>query len=547
MISTPIRSRGARGGARDRLRAERRAAAHRRDRAPVRRRTRCGPRARECDEAAQAAGRACSRGRTSSGWSRTRCRAEHGGGGERSAVTGALIAEELAWGDLAIALAILSPVAGRAAGRGLRQRRAEAALAARATPASASCPARSRWSSRSFGADRARARTTRARRDGDDFVLDGAQVPGAVARRRRPRCSSSRPSRRGPAARSCVPRDARGPRRHARAQHGHPRAADRGARARGRARARRRAARRRRRRRRCDACSQRGRVALAAPAIGVARAAFEIARDYAKERQTFGAPIATKQAIAFKLADMAIEIDGARLLAWEAAWRLDAGPGRAARGDARAAARRSASRSRSPTAPCRCSAATATSASTCPSCTCATRAASPLRSPGPGLTERGAWRSAFEPRATRTRWRAARTTARWPRRADAPDLAPATTSTSTSCRASGSTASGSEGRGGPKGADSRAPRATASCRSACRPRSCAGATPACTCACRRRRSAARRSRPPARPSRRSASSPRFRGDGQPDVGRDGDHRAAGRLRRRRDPDHRACATATSGC
>jgi alkylation response protein AidB-like acyl-CoA dehydrogenase len=57
----------------------------------------------------------------------------------------------------------------------------------------------------------------------------------------------------------------------------------------------------------------------------VARAAYELARDYAKERQTFGAPIATRQSIAFKLADMAIEIDGARLLTWEAAWRLDRG------------------------------------------------------------------------------------------------------------------------------------------------------------------------------------------------------------------------------
>ena len=69
----------------------------------------------------------------------------------------------------------------------------------------------------------------------------------------------------------------------------------------------------------------RGRVALAACAIGVARAAFELARDYAKQRQAFGAPIATKQAIAFKLAEMAIEIDGARLLVWEAAQRLDTG------------------------------------------------------------------------------------------------------------------------------------------------------------------------------------------------------------------------------
>jgi alkylation response protein AidB-like acyl-CoA dehydrogenase len=69
----------------------------------------------------------------------------------------------------------------------------------------------------------------------------------------------------------------------------------------------------------------RGRVGLAATAVGVARASFEIARDYAKQREAFGAPIATKQAIAFKLADMAIEIDGARLLVWEAAWMLDRG------------------------------------------------------------------------------------------------------------------------------------------------------------------------------------------------------------------------------
>jgi len=77
----------------------------------------------------------------------------------------------------------------------------------------------------------------------------------------------------------------------------------------------------------CDlrALIARGRAALAATAVGVARAAYETARDYAKERETFGAPIATRQAIAFKLADMAIEIDGTRLLAWEAAWRLDRG------------------------------------------------------------------------------------------------------------------------------------------------------------------------------------------------------------------------------
>ncbi|HXJ34963.1 MAG TPA: acyl-CoA dehydrogenase family protein [Candidatus Eisenbacteria bacterium] len=64
-------------------------------------------------------------------------------------------------------------------------------------------------------------------------------------------------------------------------------------------------------------------VASAAAAVGVGRAAFDYARDYAKERTAFGVPIATKQAIAFMLSNMAIEIDAMRLLAWEAAWRLD--------------------------------------------------------------------------------------------------------------------------------------------------------------------------------------------------------------------------------
>jgi len=67
------------------------------------------------------------------------------------------------------------------------------------------------------------------------------------------------------------------------------------------------------------------RAAAAALAVGVARAALDYSRDYAKERRAFGVAIAQKQAIAFKLANMAIEIDAMRLLAWEAAWRLDTG------------------------------------------------------------------------------------------------------------------------------------------------------------------------------------------------------------------------------
>jgi alkylation response protein AidB-like acyl-CoA dehydrogenase len=69
----------------------------------------------------------------------------------------------------------------------------------------------------------------------------------------------------------------------------------------------------------------RSRVALASLAVGVARAAFEYARDYAKERHAFGVAIGRKQAIAFMLAEMAIEIDATRLLTWEAAWKIDRG------------------------------------------------------------------------------------------------------------------------------------------------------------------------------------------------------------------------------
>ena len=67
------------------------------------------------------------------------------------------------------------------------------------------------------------------------------------------------------------------------------------------------------------------RVALGAAAVGVARAGFEYARDYAKQRVQFGEPIAHRQSIAFMLADMATEVDEARLLVWETAWLLDQG------------------------------------------------------------------------------------------------------------------------------------------------------------------------------------------------------------------------------
>src|SRR5215211_3514954 len=67
------------------------------------------------------------------------------------------------------------------------------------------------------------------------------------------------------------------------------------------------------------------RIAAAAAAVGVANAAFEYARDYAREREAFGVKIAQKQAIAFLLAEMRTEIEASRLLTWEAAWKLDQG------------------------------------------------------------------------------------------------------------------------------------------------------------------------------------------------------------------------------
>ncbi len=68
-----------------------------------------------------------------------------------------------------------------------------------------------------------------------------------------------------------------------------------------------------------------GRIGIAAQALGIARAALEEAVAYAKERKAFGQPIASFQAIQFMLADMATEVDAARLLIWRAASLKDKG------------------------------------------------------------------------------------------------------------------------------------------------------------------------------------------------------------------------------
>jgi alkylation response protein AidB-like acyl-CoA dehydrogenase len=245
---------------------------------------------------------------------------EHGGGGARSAVTAALVIEELAWGDLAIALAILSPalVALPVCEFGSpSQRRAwlPAFTGERFVPGSLAVV------EPSFRFDAERP-ATRARRAGGGFSLSGRKcfVPWQSGGELVIVSASTEEG----AALFAVPRDARG--LEATAEHNLGIGAlptvelalddvriSEEARLGGGGGAE------------LARLLVRGRVALAAAAVGVARAAYEVARDYAKQREAFGAPIATRQAIAFKLADMAIEIDGARLLVWEAAWTLDQG------------------------------------------------------------------------------------------------------------------------------------------------------------------------------------------------------------------------------
>ena len=68
-----------------------------------------------------------------------------------------------------------------------------------------------------------------------------------------------------------------------------------------------------------------GRIGIASQAVGMARSAFEAAVRYAKDRQTFGVPIIEHQAVNFRLADMATQLDAARLMVWRAAQLKDAG------------------------------------------------------------------------------------------------------------------------------------------------------------------------------------------------------------------------------
>ena len=68
-----------------------------------------------------------------------------------------------------------------------------------------------------------------------------------------------------------------------------------------------------------------GRISIAALALGMAQGALEAATKYAKQRKQFGQAISEFQAIQFKLADMATDVEAARLLVYQAAWLADKG------------------------------------------------------------------------------------------------------------------------------------------------------------------------------------------------------------------------------
>jgi len=252
---------------------------------------------------------------------------EYGGTGDtRSAVTGALIAEELAWGDLSVALHLLAPrlVAYPVVAAGTAEQK-ESVL--RAYTGDAFRPGSAAVMEPRVDFDLSELATT-ARRDNGSYILDGAKcyVPlgGDADHLLVYARSDERPGfdsvsgfllDKGTPGLTIIEREKnmglRGLATHEMKLEGCkvPAARRLGGEA------------------GCDfgRLMDYSRVGLAAMAVGVARAAFEYARDYAKERHAFGMAIARKQAIAFMLAEMAIEIDASRLLTWEAAWMLDRG------------------------------------------------------------------------------------------------------------------------------------------------------------------------------------------------------------------------------
>jgi alkylation response protein AidB-like acyl-CoA dehydrogenase len=246
-----------------------------------------------------------------------------GYGDTRSAVTGAILAEELAFGDLSIAIHALAPrlIAYPVMEMGTDEQRARILKGFGTDEFAAGSAA---LMEPRFDFDAA-ALATVARPDGGDYVIDGAKCSVPLAETILVYAASNREAGFGGVDAFVLPRNAAGLTLSQREQNmglkglatheltlkdcrvgGEARlGGDKGI--------------------NFTRLLSESRVALAAMAVGVARSAFEYARVYAKERKAFGVPIGTKQAVAFMLAEMAIEIDATRLLVWEAASRLDKG------------------------------------------------------------------------------------------------------------------------------------------------------------------------------------------------------------------------------
>jgi alkylation response protein AidB-like acyl-CoA dehydrogenase len=245
----------------------------------------------------------------------------YGGFGERSAVTGALAAEELGWGDLAGALALMSPnlVALPVLLKGSEQQKQDL------LPAFAGetyKPGSVALMEPRHDFESAKLETRAARKNGH-YVLSGAKcnvpfaaesdwmlvyaalegkpqgflvergAPGLVIGERETNMGVKALPLYSVELRDCTVPAAR--------RLGGDAGAD------------------------VSALFDASRVAWAALALGVGRAAYEYALEYAKNRKAFGEAIAQRQAIAFMLAEMATELECARLLVWEAAWLIDQG------------------------------------------------------------------------------------------------------------------------------------------------------------------------------------------------------------------------------
>ncbi len=258
--------------------------------------------------------------------------------------------EELFWGDAGIGLSIVGTTLAAAGGRGQRHPRADRRVgAADVRHARATSSSRAFCSSEPDAGSDVGAMRTRATYDeaSDEWVLNGTKTwatNGGIADvhvvtavvdpelRARGQASFVVP----PGTQGAQPgpevRQARHPRLAHRRGGARPGAGPRPLPARRQGEARRAAGPRPRGRRRprrrptpSMATFERTRPAVGAQAVGIARAAYEFALDYAKTREQFGRPIIENQAIAFILADMKTTIDASRLLVWRAAWMAKQG------------------------------------------------------------------------------------------------------------------------------------------------------------------------------------------------------------------------------